>query len=391
MNRDCSALIAGAGIGGLATAIALRQIGAGVKVVDRRPLLSEEGAGLQLGPNAVAALRRLGVADRLAPLAHAPDHIAVRDGTSGALLKELPLGAWIAARHGAPYWTVHRVDLHTALRDAAAAAGAEIATSCDVREVVPLPSGVAVQTGIGDRLTADVLVGADGLWSTVRRCLFDVSAPRATGLFAARATIPRTGVPAALASDSVGVWVMPDAHCVHYPVRGGREINIVVILKGALGSADHWSQPLASEELMAAARSFAAPLRALLSSVPAWLRWPLLARDPLPSYARSHAALIGDAAHPTFPFFAQGAAMAIEDAEALAATIRRSRGALAEALRSYDRERRPHTQDLVRAATENGRIYHLDGPLRLARNAALAVIPASILMSRYDWIYRDKR
>lgn len=391
MIRDQSALIAGAGIGGLATAITLRQAGMRVRVVERRPLLSEEGAGLQLGPNAVASLRRMGVADRLAPFAHVPGSIAMRDGTSGALLTELPLGSWIAERHGAPYWTLHRVDLHNALRDGALAAGAEISTGCDVRGVELLPSGPTLKTGSGDRLEADLIVGADGLWSTVRDPLFDVTRPRATGLYAARATIPRAALPSASDRAAVGVWLMPDAHCVHYPVRAGDEINIVVILKGALGDADHWSQPLASSELMAAVRSFAAPLRELLGTVPAWLRWPLLARDPLPSYVRSRVALIGDAAHPTFPFFAQGAAMAIEDAEALAAAIARSPRSLADALQNYDRVRRPHTQKLVRAASENGRIYHLDGPMRLARNAALAMIPASILMSRYDWIYRDKR
>lgn len=391
MSRTRSALIAGAGIGGLATAIALRRIGMSVRIAERRTELAEEGAGLQLGPNAVAVLQRLGVAERLQSLAFAPNRIVMRDGASGALVKQFPLGGWIAGRHGAPYWTLHRVDLHEALRKHAEALGLTLETGCDIRGVSDRANGASATTGAGATIDSDLVIGADGLWSRVRADLFDTAGPVPTGLFAARATLPRSVVPSATDVANVGVWVMPDAHVVHYPVRGGAEVNIVVVLRGALGQAETWSLPLTSSELMTAAKNFAAPLRALLALVPSWLRWPLLGRDPLATYVRRSVALVGDAAHPTFPFFAQGAAMAIEDAEALAASLSFANRPVQEALRVYDELRRPHTQRLVHAASENGRIYHLDGTMRLARNAALAVIPGSILMARYDWIYRDKR
>lgn len=391
MTASRSVLIAGAGIGGLATAIALRRAGLDVRVLERRERLSEEGAGLQLGPNAVAVLRRLGVADRLQPLASAPDRIVMRDGTSGALIKEFPLGRWIADRHGGPYWTLHRVDLHEALRQTAEALGIIPETSCDIRSAEETADGACVTLGDGTTVRAGLLVGADGLWSRVRSAFFDARSPTPTGIFAARATLPLAAVPAGIDTEGVGVWVMPDAHVVHYPVRGGGEINLVVVLKGAIGSAETWAMPLAADELMAAVKHVARPLKSLLAAVPSWLRWPLLGRAPLETYVRPAVALVGDAAHPTFPFFAQGAAMAIEDAEAIAVALADPSRPLAESLSLYDQERRPYTQRLVDAANENGRIYHLDGPMRVARNATLAVIPGSILMARYDWIYRDKR
>lgn len=391
MTRPLRVLIAGAGIGGLAAAIALRRSGLAVQIVERRAVLAEEGAGLQLGPNAVAVLTRLGVVDRLKPTVHTPRSIIMRDGESGRLIKVLPLGAWISGRHGAPYWTAHRVDLHEALRATAEAAGLVIETGSDIRTIDATPDGVAATTADGHRYAGEVLIGADGLWSRVRSTLFDLTSPTPTGWYAARATLPRAAVPADLPVDDVGVWMMPLAHVVHYPVRNGAEINIVVVLRGLLGDADHWSSPVDRAELVGAARAFARPLRQLLEQVPAWLRWPLLGRAPLASYARGRVALIGDAAHPTFPFFAQGAAMAIEDAEALVSCLAGNRATPAAALVAYDHLRRDYTQKLVRAAESNGRIYHLGGPLRMARNAALAMIPGAILMSQYDWIYRDKR
>lgn len=390
MSRSNSALIAGAGIGGLAAAIALKRAGLAVRILERRALLAEEGAGLQLGPNAVAVLRRLGVAERLERLAFLPNRIVMRDGGSGSVIKQLPLGGWIAGRHGAPYWTLHRVDLHEALRQQAASLGITIETGCDIRSVTDAADGATVTIASGETIPSDLVVGADGLWSRVRASLFDAAGPVPTGLFAARATLPRSALPASSDAANVVVWMMPQAHVVHYPVRGGAEINIVVILRGTLGSAENWSLPLSPAELTAAARDFAPPLKRLLALVPSWLRWPLLGRQPLASYVRKSVGLLGDAAHPTFPFFAQGAAMAIEDAEALASTLSNARHTIADALASYDASRRPHTERLVEAASENGRIYHLDGPMRLARNATLAMIPGSILMSRYDWIYRDK-
>ncbi len=237
MTPSRSVLIAGAGIGGLATGIALRRTEQDVRILERRERLSEEGAGLQLGPNAVAVLRRLGVAERLKALASAPDRIIMRDGTSGTLIKEFPLGRWIAARHGAPYWTLHRVDLHDALRQTAEELGIVAETGSDVRSVEQRAGSASVTLGDGTIHRANLLIGADGLWSRVRSAFFDARSPIPTGIFAARATLPRQAVPAAVDAATVGVWVMPDAHVVHYPVRGGKEVNIVVVLKGALGSA----------------------------------------------------------------------------------------------------------------------------------------------------------
>ena len=301
-------------------------------------------------------------------------------------------GGGSTSRDGAPCATRPRVGPHAGPRQNAAADGIAIDTGCGVRDIITLgEDGVRATTSEGREIVRDFVVGADGLWSRVRQALFEDGGPRPTGLFAARATLPRAAVPASLDMASVGVWLLPDAHVVHYPVRGGADVNIVVVLRGAIEGAESWALPLTPAELMAACRGVARPLHDLLAAVGMWLRWPLLERVPLSTYARGPAVLVGDAAHPTFPFFAQGAAMAIEDAEALAAALSRVGQPIADRLRAYDALRRPHTQRLVQAASENGRIYHLDGAMRLARNAALTVIPGTVLMSRYDWIYRDKR
>ena len=204
--------------------------------------------------------------------------------------------------------------------------------------------------------------------------------------FAARALIDRSALPADVDATGIGVWLAPHAHVVHYPVRQGRDINIVVIAKGD-ANAETWSSPIARDLVHDRVARFHPRLQRLVAAALIWRQWPLVTRQPLPSYAQGLAALVGDAAHPTLPFLAQGAVMALEDAETLVAQLQSHTAEPELAFSAYSARRHSRTQRLIAAASRNGRIYHLAGPLANARNLSLRVIPPSLIMRSYDWIY----
>src|SRR5262245_8420039 len=231
MTEALPVLIAGGGIGGLALALALARYGRRSTVLERQQAPAAAGAGIQLGPNGVRALRWLGVADALKPQVGGPHAIAVRAGASGRRLARLPLGRWIAERHGAPYWVMHRGDLYGAL---ATAAGAHpLIAQHTGHEVAALDEDaerVTVRDAAGQAHVGPVLVGADGLWSAVRQALLLQSVPQPAGAVAMRTVIPAAAA-GELEIDCVGLWLSPAVHVVHYPVRRGREIAVVVIAR----------------------------------------------------------------------------------------------------------------------------------------------------------------
>jgi salicylate hydroxylase len=360
--------IVGAGIAGLATALALARTGRTVRILEKRPRPANEGAGLQIGPNGTRILRDLGLADALAPLAGVPQGIDVYRGQSGRLLTTLPLGSWIEHRHGAPYWVLHRADLGSALEQAVRKAGVEIAY------------GVS-----GDGVDGGAVIGADGVWSEVRRQRIGAAVPRFTGRVALRARIPKDRAPLQF-HRSITVWMAPSAHVVTYPILGGREINLVALVPGQDSGAS-WSVPVARDEVASRTNRFAYDLRALMAQAEHWRQWPLVQLPPLPSLARGTAVLVGDAGHPMLPFLAQGAVMALEDAMALAAAVKAHGDDLVAAFSAFDRARRLRTKRVVEAASLNGHIYHLAGPAAAARDLVLQITPAKLVMARYDWLY----
>lgn len=387
MSGDRPILIAGAGIGGLSLAIALARNGIASRVLERRRELAEAGAGIQLGPNAVGVLSRLGVADSLEPLVGKPECLRVYDGASGALLSELPLGAWIAERHGAPYWVAHRADLHAALLDTARALPlVDIATGCGLASFTLSGGRVLARTDDGGAHDGAALAGADGLWSAVRRQLWPEFALTYSGKTAARAVIDCSWRTAPFAEPATGVWLAPGGHVVHYPVRGGAQIALVVILEEDW-PGEGWGLPVDREGLLDRLRGFADPLLELLRLAQDWRRWPLYDPGPLERWSRGRVTLIGDAAHPVLPFLAQGGALAIEDAETLAAALQIWRSEPALAIDRYERVRRPRAFRMQAASRRNGRIYHLPKPVSLTRDLALRLMPGHRTMALYDWIY----
>jgi salicylate hydroxylase len=420
-ERSDSILIAGAGIGGLTAALALARQGFHVRLFDQAEQLAEAGAGIQLTPNATRVLIDLGLAARLKAGIVEPSAIRVRSGPSGRECAVLPLDAdarsagmrsdtgmqsdtSMTRRYGAPYWVVHRADLHRALAEAAAEEPhVTLMLGAPVVDFSIAGSGVraAVRPRTSARAAADadadhdgaVLVGADGLWSRLRALLGDGAAPRFSGRGAFRAVVPAAALPPCHRQPAVDVWLGPGGHVVHYPVRGGAQVNIVAVCSDRWQS-EEWSTGAGRDAVLERfpAPAWAPALRDLLAAPERWQKWALYDRPPLRAWGRGPVTLLGDAAHPMLPFLAQGAAMAIEDAAVLARELADTPGGLREehhaALRRYEAARRLRTARVQRAARRNDIHYHLRGPAALARDAALRLLGGRRLLAQYDWIYR---
>jgi salicylate hydroxylase len=380
-------LIAGGGIGGLTLGLALAKAGIASVILERAEVFSEAGAGIQLGPNAVRVLQDLGVGAPLATVVTCPEAIVLLDGPSGRPLGRLPLGEWIKHRHGAPYWVARRADLQAALL--AAVHGSppiEIVTGFQVEYFEESGAEIRVVSKDGRRAWGAVLVGADGHWSTVRNRLSRSDGLTFAGMTAARAVLPAEGLPHPFSEPVTCVWLAPQCHVVHYPVRGGSEIAVVVIANDQWDGRG-WSVAADCETVLDKLAPFAPELRKVLSSARDWRKWALYDQAPLEHWSQGRATLLGDAAHPILPFLAQGGAMAIEDAATLAAVLAAHQSDAVGALLRYERLRRRRVSRVQSASRSNGRIYHLAGPLAAARNLVLNSLPGGRIMSRYDWLY----
>jgi salicylate hydroxylase len=380
-------LIAGGGIGGLATALALSKHGIASAVLERRWVFGDDGAGIQIGPNGTRILEQLGAAPFLRPRVMTPDALRVLDAGNGRALGTFPLGRWMAKRHGAPYWVAHRRDVHAALY---AAAEREplitIKMGFSVGLVKDDTRRVFAQGPDGEFVSGQALIAADGAWSALRLRAFGGGLANFTGKTAARAVIPIDEVPEALHRTEVHLWLGRDVHVVHYPVSSGHAVAIVAIFNDAR-IANDWSTPRERAWIGARTRHLAPLLRDLLARPEQWRSWPLLALAKRPKFAVGRTALLGDAAHPVLPFLAQGGVMALEDAVVIAHALSADPGDPARAFKSYEKQRRVRVARVARASRMNGRIYHLGGPLAAARNLALARTPPERFMSRFDWLY----
>lgn len=378
-------LIAGAGIAGLAAAIALARAGIASITVDRRGDLAEVGAGIQVGPNGVKILRRLGAAERSGETAATPDAVRISSGASGKLLAEVPLGRTIAARHGAPYWTMAREDLHRALREAAASHAdlVSLETGTAAAAFTSEATGVTLKVEGRERpLAGAALVLASGLWGRIGEARIPLVA---TSKLAARALIPIDRVPTGFADNAVGLWLGADAHLVHYPVAAGRLVNVVAVLEGDT-LPETWNAPAEKSHILKGFEHWADPPRRLLEAVTEWRQWRLYQAaaeaPPLPG----NVIRIGDAAGPVLPFLAQGGVLALEDAAALAAALA-SVGEPRTAFDAIRAGRLARRAEIAKASRDNGRIYHLDGLAAKARDLVLRASSPDRLLRRFDWLY----
>lgn len=365
-------IIAGGGIAGLASALALGRHDA--LILEQAAAFSAIGAGLQLGPNAVRALQKLGAWDAVEPITSSPPEIHMRDGVTGKLLKRLPLGADFQNRYGAPYRVAHRADLHAALlgvvksRPNITMRLNEKITSVDVHL-----DGLILQSS-AKPMACQTLIVTDGVNSEIRQNLFADSAAIASGHQFHRALI---SVPDNfdVAMDCVNLWMYPYGHVVHYVIGNKQHLNIVAITPDDATPTSHFSN--------------AAPaLRTLLNTAePDFSSWPGLVAPKLGAWTRGNVLLLGDAAHGTLPYLAQGAAMALEDAAYLQAILPTTQS-LRHAFAETSQGRMIRTERLSHETRKAGKIYHLSGPMNLARNLALKATPAIAITRRLDWLYR---
>jgi 2-polyprenyl-6-methoxyphenol hydroxylase-like FAD-dependent oxidoreductase len=378
-------VIAGGGIGGLTAAIAFARRGINTTVLERSSFADQTGAGIQLGPNATRILKELGVLDVIRPAAFRPDAMWLYDGPSGRQLQALPLGKQADKYYGAPYLTLHRADLHDGLHSVAEKlAPIKLKTGFDATSIKTDGDTVLVRSADGVEAKGSCLIGADGLWSTARDLLFPRDRLRFTGATAWRALLDRKDLPSPFDAPVIGLWFGPGAHVVHYPVGGGRSLNLVGITEGGPESQG-WSQPADVAALLSKLKPMAGNLRSLLERATAWQRWSLYRLAPLKSFSAGRVVLIGDAAHPVLPYLAQGAALAIEDAVSLAQSLEESPDDLRQAFQLYERPRRARIARVQDLSRRYGWIYHMRGPIRLARNFVLG--RRHEVLRDFDWLY----
>ncbi|RFC69056.1 MULTISPECIES: FAD-dependent monooxygenase [Mesorhizobium] len=390
-----SILIAGAGIAGLSAALAFARRGADVQIFERAEKLEEVGAGLQLSPNATRFLSRIGVLDELMETAVEPDAIVLRRADTLREIGRVPLGQAARARWGSPYLVSHRADLQRALLNAVARQSSiKLSTNAPVSDI-DLESDaprIAVGRHDGERdVSGRLIVGADGVWSTIRALSGKVGESRFVGQIAWRRTMA-TDSPAAQAllaacpGRCVTAFLHPGFHMIAYPVRGGKAINLAAFTPTRVEMSTGWSHEGQTSKLQKAMYG-TAPAVAALATDGDWLAWPIHVADlDAPWSAPVGLALIGDAAHAMTPFAAQGAAMAIEDAETLAARTVDTPD-LAAALHTWTVERRRRVLKVARRGAFNHFAWHAWGPAATARDLVLKMRSPESLMADMDWLY----
>ncbi|WP_085309162.1 FAD-dependent monooxygenase [Planktotalea arctica] len=382
MITDMQISVVGGGVAGLAAASALAQRGAKVTLFEQAEAISEVGAGLQISPNGLCVLRALGLGGALAACSSRGQAVSLRRAESDFEVARLDLTRMSAAQS---YHFVHRADLIDLLHGAAKAAGVQIRLLQQVTAIEPgPPAHIHFKTGASH--SSALVIDAGGLHSKLRAPLNGESAPMFTGQVAWRALIPNaTG-----REGDVQVHMAPGRHIVSYPLRGGAMINLVAVQERALWAAEGWSQRDDPANLRAAFSGAAPAVQAMLDQVEDVHLWGLFRHPVATNWHGKSCALIGDAAHPTLPFLAQGANMALEDAWALCISLQRD-GPLAQRLALYQTHRHARARRVIEAANGNAWRYHLRrGPLRLAAHAALGLgsrIAPGLMMRQFDWLY----
>ncbi|MDF2142026.1 3-hydroxybenzoate 6-monooxygenase [Paenirhodobacter sp. CAU 1674] len=380
-------LIAGGGIGGLATAIGLAQKGVASLVLERAPELGEIGAGIQLGPNAFHAFDYLGVGDQARDMAVYIDSLRLMDAMSGSEITRIPLDEGFRTRFGNPYAVIHRGDLHGVFLKACMDHPlVDLRTSAEVADYDQDGSSVTVTLASGERVTGRALIGADGLWSNIRKRLVGDGAPRVSGHTTYRSVIPTKDMPEDLRWNAATLWAGPKCHIVHYPLKGWKLFNLVVTYHNDAPSPEA-GVPVTHDEVKIGFQHVNPVAREIIDRGQNWKRWVLCDRDPVENWVDGRVALLGDAAHPMLQYFAQGACMAMEDAVALAAELERTAD-LETALQNYQALRRLRTARVQLQSREIGQhVYHPAGAHAALRNAVMQGKTAADWYDAVEWLY----
>ena len=383
-------VIAGAGIGGLTAAAALLKKGFDVTVFEQAQALKEIGAGVQLSPNSTRVLYRLGAGDALEGLACEPLGKRVRLWNTGQTWRLFDLGTQSREMFGFPYFTLHRADLHEKLADVVRSMKPDaIRLNHKVEGFSQQNGKVVVQAVSGETCDGDLLIGADGVHSGVRRALFGPDEPVFSGVMAWRGVIDASKLPGHLRESYGANWVGPGAHVIHYPLRGSKLINFVGAIEKSGWQVESWSERGTLDECLADFEGWHDDVRTLISAIDIPYKWALMVREPMTRWSQGHATLLGDACHPTLPFLAQGAGMAIEDGYLLARCLERYADDVPLALQRYEALRLDRTARVVRGSAANATRFH-NPQLAHAEGAAAYVDrewSEERVKERYNWLF----
>lgn len=385
-------LVAGGGIGGLATALVLARGGHRVTVLEQSDAFGEIGAGIQLGPNIFKMFEYLGLTQAVDAVAFYPQGLRMNDVLTGEQVVRAPLGDAARAAYGYPYGVIYRADLHAVLlRACEAEAGVGLQTRSKLETFSQTTDGVTAKLVDGRAMEADALIGADGLWSRVRQAVVGDGAPRVSGHIAYRAVLPRAEVPPELWSDDVVLWGGEKTHLVHYPLRRGELFNLVAVFHSNKYD-EGWNTFGDLGELNERFAHACAPVKALLGKINTWKMWVLCDREPVRNWVDGRVALLGDAAHPMLQYLAQGAGQAIEDAVVLGEAVSklakpRQPSTMAQALAAYNQARYLRTARVQLTARLFGDIYHASGVTRELRNQLFQSGKESAGFVGLKWMY----
>ena len=385
-KKQQKVIVVGGGIGGLAAAMALTAQGIQVELLEQAEQIAEIGAGIQLGPNAYAALDALGVGEAARNRSVFTDHMTMMDAVDAKEVGRIDVGKAFRERFGNPYGVIHRADIHLSILEAVEKHPLiSFRTSTRIEHFEQTESGVVVTDTNGNTYTADALLGADGVRSVVREKLIGDDA-RVTGHVVYRAVVDASEIPEDMHANAPVLWAGPRCHLVQYPLRGGKEYNIVVTFHSR--NQEVWSVTDGSkEEVLSYFEGIHPKPRRLLDLPKSWRRWATADREPVENWGEGVVTLLGDAAHPMTQYLAQGACMALEDAVTLGKAIEATGGDLATAFRLYESIRIPRTARVVWSAREMGRLYHAKGVERQVRNALWAGRSQERFYDAVEWLY----
>jgi 2-polyprenyl-6-methoxyphenol hydroxylase-like FAD-dependent oxidoreductase len=385
-KKEQTVIIVGGGIGGMAAALSLSRLGIRIKLLEQSAQIGEIGAGVQLAPNAFAALDALGVGEAARNRAVFTDRLVMMDAVDGTEVGTFPVDQGFRDRFRNPYAVIHRADIHTSIYEAVAQSPLiEFFTSTHVTELIQGENEATVIDSNGNRFTGDAVIGCDGVKSVIRDKLIGDEA-RVSGHVVYRAVVPEEEMPEDLRWNEAAIWVGPNCHLVHYPLRGGKQYNLVVTFhsreKEVWGVSDG-----SKEEVLSYFTGICDRPRQLLNTPKSWKRWSTADRDPIANWVHGRAVLLGDAAHPMLQYLAQGACMAIEDAVTLGEAIRHCDHDLDAAFKLYEKSRVTRAARTVLSAREMGRIYHAKGVERLVRNSLWKNRSPEQFYEALQWLY----
>jgi salicylate hydroxylase len=386
IDTNLPVLVAGGGIGGIAAALALTRRGYAVKVLEQAPQLGEIGAGIQLGPNAFAAFDALGIGELARARAVYTDEMVMHDALDETVVGRLATDAKFRARFNNPYAVIHRADVHGSLLEGAQATGRiEVCTGTSVQRVEQDDNTVTVRDANGRLHRGIALIGADGVKSAVRRQFVGDEA-RVSGHVVYRAVVDKADFPADLQWNAASIWVGPNCHLVHYPLRGGEQYNVVVTFHSR--EREEWSVREGSrDEVQSYFAGICPRARQLIDLPKDWKRWATADREPIGQWTFGRVTLLGDAAHPTLQYLAQGACMAMEDAVTLGEALRVTNNDFGKAFALYQHARIGRTARVVLSAREMGRLFHAKGVERIVRNGLWQGRSAERYYDALEWLY----